>query len=72
MTFQEALYTLGVREHTLSDKEKFRLDQDGFLPFPNLISAELVDRMRSEMEALFALESTGETGYAERVHKHAK
>ena len=41
MTFQEALYALGVRENTLSDEEKFRLDQDGFLRFPNLISAEI-------------------------------
>ena len=41
MTFQEALYALGVRENTLSDEEKFRLDHDGFLPFPNLISAEI-------------------------------
>ena len=62
MTFQEALYALGVRENTLSDEEKFRLDQDGFLPFPNLIPAESVARMWSEMEALFALESTGEPG----------
>ena len=62
MTFQEVLYALGVRENTLSDEEKFRLDQDGFLPFPNLIPAELVARMRSEMEVLFALESTGEPG----------
>ena len=62
MTFQEALYALGVRENTLSDEEKFRLDQDGFLPFPNLIPAESVARMRSEMEALFTLESTGEPG----------
>ena len=60
MTFQEALYTLGVRENTLSDEEKYRLDEDGFLPFPNLIPAELVAQMRSEMEALFVLESTGE------------
>ena len=60
MTFQETLYALGVRENTLSDEEKFKLDQDGFLPFPNLIPTGLVARMRSEMEALFVLESTGE------------
>ena len=62
MTFHEALYALGVRENTLSEEEKFKLDQDGFLPFPNLIPVESVARMRSEMEALFALESTGEPG----------
>ena len=60
MTFQEALYVLGVRENTLSDAEKFKLDQDGFLPLPNLIFAEQVARMRSAMEVLFIREQTGE------------
>lgn len=60
MTFQEALYALGVREDTLSEEEKFTLDRDGFLPLPNLVPAEQVIRMRKAMEELFILEKTGE------------
>lgn len=62
MTFQEALYALGVREDTLSQEEKLKLDQDGFLPLLNLISSEQVRQMGEEMERLFALERTGQEG----------
>ena len=62
MTFQEALYALGVRENTLSEKEKMKLDRDGFLPLPNLVPLEQVGRMRSAMEKLFIEERTGEEG----------
>jgi len=62
MTFQEALYALGVRENTLSEKEKMKLDRDGFLPLPDLVPLEQVGRMRSAMERMFTKERTGEEG----------
>lgn len=62
MTLQEALYALGVRGDTLSDAEKRQLDEDGFLPLPNLVPQAQVARMRQAMEELFRLEHTGESG----------
>ena len=34
------LYALGIRENTLSEEEKLKLDTDGFLPLPNLVPYE--------------------------------
>jgi hypothetical protein len=62
MIFQEALYALGVCDDTLSQEEKFKLDHDGFLPLPNLLSPQQVAEMVAEMERLFALEKTGAEG----------
>jgi hypothetical protein len=62
MTFQEALYALGVREDTLTEAEKLKLDTDGFLPLPNLIPLEQVAEMRAEMERMFIGERIGEEG----------
>ena len=36
------------------------MDRDGFLPLPDILSAEQIVRMRAAMEELFALEKTGE------------
>ena len=60
MTFQEALYELGVRDDTLSPQEKQHLDEQGYLPLDNIISHEQAARMRQAMEELFALEKTGQ------------
>jgi ectoine hydroxylase-related dioxygenase (phytanoyl-CoA dioxygenase family) len=65
VTFQETLYALGVREDTLSDEEKDKLDQDGFLPLANIISAEQADDMRTAMAELFRLEKTAAGGPSE-------
>jgi hypothetical protein len=62
MTCQEALYALGVRENTLSEEEKLKLDRDGFLPLPGILSSEQIAQMRTAIENLFALEKTGEEG----------
>ena len=72
MTFQEALYALGVRENTLSDEEKFRLNQDGFLPLPNLIPAEVGRSDAVGNGDVVRPRKHRRTGYAEGVHKHAK
>lgn len=62
MTLQEALTALGVREDTLSRKEKAQLDRDGFLPLENIITPEQAERMRRAMEEQVRLERIGEEG----------
>jgi len=59
VTLQEAFYVLGVRENILSQKEKLKLDRDGFLPLPDILPGEQIVRMRSAMEELFDREKTG-------------
>lgn len=59
MQIPNALYSLGVREHTLSDDEKNHLDVDGFLTLPGILTPPQISRMRAEMERLFDLEQTG-------------
>ena len=39
MTMEEALYALGVRDDTLTEEEKTFLDENGYLPLPNILSA---------------------------------
>ena len=45
MTFQEALYELGVRNDTLSQEDKNQLDVNGFLLLHNLIPREIVSQL---------------------------
>lgn len=60
MTLQEALYALGVRDDTLAVEEKRRLDDEGYLLLPDIITPEQAARMRQAMEELFAREKTGQ------------
>ena len=62
MTFQEALYALGVRENTLSDEESSDWIKMDFSPFRTLSLLSWSFCCGPEMEALFALDSTGEPG----------
>ncbi len=59
MTVAEALYELGVREDTLSAEERNRLDLDGFLPLPNILSAERVELFNARLDELLAAEGEG-------------
>lgn len=68
MTVAEALYDLGVREDTLSAEEKDQLDRDGFLPLPNILSAEQVEQINARLDELLANE--GEDAGKE-VHQEA-
>jgi len=56
MTIQDALAQLGVRDDTLTVDEKVRLDREGYLPLPGILSAELIARMRARLDELVALE----------------
>jgi ectoine hydroxylase-related dioxygenase (phytanoyl-CoA dioxygenase family) len=68
MNVQEAIAALGVTDQTLSQAEKDQLDRDGYLPLPNMLSAELLDRIRTRIDELIALE--GEDAGKE-VHQEA-
>lgn len=59
MQIAEAMYRLGIREDTLTDEEKHRLDFDGFLPLHGILTSAQISEMRAEMERLFELEQTG-------------
>lgn len=56
MTTQEALRALGAREDTLTREEKERLDRDGFLPLPGILTPEQVTAMGTRLDELSARE----------------
>ena len=56
MQLREALIALGVTEQSLSQAEKDKLDRDGFLPLPNILSAQQVAHMTQRTDELIALE----------------
>jgi hypothetical protein len=60
MTLQEALYALGVRDNTLTEQEKDKLDADGYLPLTDILSPEEIAGIRAASEKLYAIERTGE------------
>ena len=60
MTLQEALYALGVHDDTLSEREKQRLDTDGYLPLPGILSAAQIAEICAAIDELYAVERTGE------------
>jgi len=56
MQVQAALTALGVTEQTLSQSEKNGLDQNGYLPLANILSADQIARIRQRTDELIALE----------------
>ena len=56
MNIHEALYALGVREDTLTGEEKDRLDRDGYLPLPDVLTGEQVEKMGARLDELAFLE----------------
>jgi ectoine hydroxylase-related dioxygenase (phytanoyl-CoA dioxygenase family) len=68
MQLPEALIALGVSEQTLSQTEKDQLDRDGFLPLPNILSAQQITQITKRTDELIALE--GEAAGKE-VHQEA-
>jgi ectoine hydroxylase-related dioxygenase (phytanoyl-CoA dioxygenase family) len=56
MQLQEALIELGVTENTLSQAEKDKLDQDGFLPLHNILSPEQIAQITKRTDELIAEE----------------
>src|SRR5258707_8511135 len=56
MQLQEALTLLGVTEQSLSQEEKDKLDQDGFLPLPNILSPQQINQLTKRTDELIAIE----------------
>src|SRR5258706_3932273 len=56
MQLQEALTLLGVTEQSLSQEEKDKLDQDGFLPLPNILSPQQINQLTKRTDELSAIE----------------
>lgn len=68
MGIEDALHALGVREDTLTGEEKARLDRDGYLPLPGILTPEQVDQLGARLDQL-----TAEEGAAagKEVHQEA-
>ena len=56
MEISEALKALGAEPGLLSDEERGRLDRDGYLIIPNVLSAEQVEALRARLDAILAEE----------------
>jgi len=68
MTTQDALAALGVGADTLTEEERARLDRDGFLPLPGILTLEQVQKLCARVDELIAAE--GEDAGKE-VHQEA-
>lgn len=68
MQLKEALLALGVTDQTLNDEEKKKLDDDGFLPLPNILSAEQIAQITKRIDELIALEGNDA---GKEVHQEA-
>jgi ectoine hydroxylase-related dioxygenase (phytanoyl-CoA dioxygenase family) len=68
MQVQEALAALGVTDDTLSQAEKDFLDREGYLPLPNILSAEQIARIVQVTNERIAIEGA-EAG--KEVHQEA-
>lgn len=68
MQLKEALLLLGVTDQTLSDEEKKKLDNDGFLPLPNILSAQQIAQITKLIDELIALEGNDA---GKEVHQEA-
>lgn len=68
MNTHEALYALGVRDDTLTEAERTRLDTDGFLPLPGILTPQQIAALTSRLAAL--LNDEGEQAGKE-VHQEA-
>lgn len=56
MTMDEALFELGVRDDTLTEVEKAFLDENGYLPLPDILSPEHVQTLRTRYDELVKAE----------------
>ncbi len=52
MDIKTALYSLGVRDDTLSAGEKRSLDEDGYLPIPGILTLAQVQALRNRLQEL--------------------
>lgn len=56
MDMMTALGALGVNENTLTEEEQQRLDEQGYLPLPGLLTPQQVRAIRARVEQLIASE----------------
>jgi ectoine hydroxylase-related dioxygenase (phytanoyl-CoA dioxygenase family) len=56
MDMQQALHDLGIRPDTLSADEITFLDENGYLPLPNILTQQQVQRFRDRLVELAAAE----------------
>src|SRR5258706_180555 len=68
MNVQEALAAMGVTADTLIQAEKDQLDRDGYLPLPNILSAEQLAQIRKRTDELIAAEGDAA---GKEVHQEA-
>ncbi len=61
MELHEALYTLGVRDDTLTAKEKTQLDTEGYVALPDILSTAQIASLSAAAEEVYAVEKTGQT-----------
>ena len=66
MNIKDALQSLGVRDNTLSDEEKRRLDEDGYVTLSNLLSDDQIREFANRLDEL--LEEEGDQAGIE-VHQ---
>ena len=69
MTIQDALAQLGVRDDSLKADEKNRLDRDGFLPLPGILSADQIAYCLDEARLLAHVNEL--IGRLEKLEDHA-
>ena len=62
MELPEALYALGERDESLSTEEKNKLDTEGYLFLPGILSSAQIAAIHGAMEKLYAAEKTGTKG----------
>ncbi len=73
MELEEALYNLGVKMNTLSLSQKKKLDSDGFLCFPGILSDQEINKMRDVTDRVYLKENTGkESGAVESSYMQNK
>jgi ectoine hydroxylase-related dioxygenase (phytanoyl-CoA dioxygenase family) len=65
---RSALETLGVTDSTLTPDEKRRLDEDGFVALPGLLSPAQIDAIRARLAELLAIEKENA---GKEVHQEA-
>ena len=68
MQVREALMALGVTGQTLSQEEKDKLDRDGYLPLPNILSAAQIAQITKRTDELIAMEGDAA---GKEVHQEA-
>ncbi|HLV33740.1 MAG TPA: phytanoyl-CoA dioxygenase family protein [Spirillospora sp.] len=68
MNIEQTLQQLGVRSDTLTPAEKDRLDRDGYLPLPGILTPEQVAQFGARLDELVRIEGD-EAG--KEVHQEA-